>query len=604
MIQTFNEKGGPDTGCQHLPLLRAKLQEQGVDGFLVPHEDEYQNEYLPECAERLAWISGFTGSAGFGVVLQDKALLLVDGRYTLQVRQQTDETLFDYGDLTDPQALENWLGVNFSQGGRLGYDPALHSVSALEILKSIAERRNFELVPMTPNPLDAAWSDRPQEPKTPLSPHPVSCAGESHENKCTRIGQLVEEQGATAFVVTSPDSLAWLLNIRGQDVPYTPGVLGRALLFASGRVEAFMPLEKVTQAVRDHCGARVSFYEPEVLSERLKALKGQAVSLDPGRASALILDHVQAAGAHLVWSDDPCFLPKACKNKTETEGARLAHRRDGAALTRFLYDLSHKALEEGWDEIEAVKRLEAHRHAVPEFKDLSFETISGAGPNGAVIHYRVTEATSRPLEKDSLFLVDSGAQYFDGTTDVTRTVALGTPSHAMRYHYTLVLKAHIALATVCFPEGVTGHQIDALARAPMWQAGLDYDHGTGHGVGSYLSVHEGPQRIAKAPNSIALQPGMIVSNEPGYYKPDHYGIRIENLQFVTEPKKPEGGERSMMGFETLTLAPLDPHLIDAALLTSEELAWTNAYHGRVLKEIGPLLDAEQKVWLEKVCAPL
>jgi Xaa-Pro aminopeptidase len=604
MRQSFDEHADPSFGPRHLPLIRKAMAEQGLDGLIVPHEDEHQNEYLPAANDRLAWATGFTGSAGAAVILKDKAAVFVDGRYTLQVRDQVDQGLFEIRDFVDG-GVSAYLETAAQKGQVIGFDPKLHSPEALERLKTAAAKAGAELRPVAPNPLDAAWGpERPAQPKAPVVPHPLEFAGEDSASKRARVGKSLAESAAEAAVITSPASIAWLFNIRGGDVIRSPLPLGQAILRADGTARLFLDPDKVTPGLPAWLGNQVSLERPEALEAALGELKGKAVLVDPAQSSVWYLDALAAAGSSVVRGQDPCALPRACKNPVEIEGAKSAHRRDGAALTRFLHWLATEAQSSLPDEMQIVAKLEAFREATGALKDLSFDTIAGSGPNGAIVHYRPTRAKIRRTEPGALLLVDSGAQYLDGTTDVTRTIAIGDPSAEMRQRYTLVLKGHLALGRVRFPAGVTGSALDALARAPLWAAGLDYDHGTGHGVGSYLGVHEGPQRIAKVDNRVALKPGMIVSNEPGYYKTGAYGIRIENLQYVTEPEEIEGGERPMLGFEFLTLAPYDRRLINEILLSDEEREQVNAYHARVLDEIGPQLDAAERAWLEEACEPL
>jgi Xaa-Pro aminopeptidase len=604
MRQSFDEHADPSFGPKHLPLIRQAMAEQGLDGFIVPHEDEHQNEYLPDANDRLAWATGFTGSAGAAVILKDKAAIFVDGRYTLQVRDQVDEGLFEVRDFVEG-GVPAYLETATARGQVIGFDPRLHSPDALDRLKSAAAKAGAELKPVAPNPLDSAWgAERPAQPKAAVVPHPLEFAGEDSASKRARVGKSLEDLGAEAAVITAPASIAWLFNIRGGDVIRSPLPLGQAVLNADGTARLFLDPDKVTPDLPAWLGNQVSLDRPEALQGALGELKGKRVAVDPAQSSAWYLDTLDGAGATVVRTPDPCALPRACKNPVEIEGSRTAHRRDGVALTRFLHWLGTEAQERLPDEMEIVSKLEGFREATGALKDLSFDTIAGSGANGAVVHYRPTRAKIKRTEPGSLLLVDSGAQYLDGTTDVTRTIAIGEPTAEMRQRYTLVLKGHLALGRVRFPAGTTGSALDVLARAPLWSAGLDYDHGTGHGVGSYLGVHEGPQRIAKVDNRVALKPGMIVSNEPGYYKTGAYGIRIENLQFVTEPEEIEGGERPMLGFEVLTVAPYDRRLINEILLTDEEREQINAYHARVLDEVGPELDAKAREWLEGACAPI
>ena len=604
MRQSFDETTDRSFGSKHVPLIRRAMAEQGLDGVLVPHEDEHQNEYLPAANDRLAWATGFTGSAGAAVILKDRAAVFVDGRYTLQVRDQVDPTLFEIRDLVDggvPAYLESAPG----RGQRIGYDPRLHSPDALERLKAAVAKAGAELTPVSPNPIDQAWGQaRPPQPVAPVVPHPLEYAGEESGSKRHRLGEELIKRGAEAAVITAPASIAWLFNVRGGDVIRSPLPLGQAVLYADGSARLFLDPQKVTPELRPWLGNEVRLETPSELPEALAELSGKRVVVDPAQSSAWYFEALAGAGAKVLRGEDPCALPRACKNPTEIEGARKAHARDGAALTQFLHWLGTEAQADPPDELTAVARLEAFREATGALKDLSFDTIAGAGPNGAIVHYRPTKRLNRRVEAGTLMLVDSGAQYLDGTTDVTRTVAIGEPTEEMKSRFTLVLKGPLALARVRFPAGTTGSALDVLARQALWANGLDYDHGTGHGVGSYLGVHEGPQRIAKAPNSVALRPGMIVSNEPGYYKEGGYGIRIENLQVVTEPQEIKGGERPMMAFETLTLAPIDRRLVVKAMLTDEERAQFDAYHARVRAVIGPQLPAAARNWLAEVTAPL
>ncbi|MDR3513830.1 MAG: aminopeptidase P family protein [Caulobacteraceae bacterium] len=604
MRQTFDEATDPSFGPRHVPLIRHAMAAQGLDGFLVPHEDEHQNEYLPAANDRLAWATGFTGSAGAAVILKDKAAVFVDGRYALQVRDQVDGGLFEVRDLVDG-GVPAYLEATLSAGQTIGYDPRLHSPDALERLRAAAARAGAALKPAEPNPLDQAWgAERPAQPQAPVVSHPLEFAGEASADKRARVGAGLKDQGADAAVLTAPASIAWLFNIRGGDVIRSPLPLSQAILNADGSARLFLDPAKVSPDLPAWLGNGVSLETPEALEPALVSLRGQRVLVDPSLSSAWYFETLKAAGAEVKPAPDPTALPRACKNPVEVEGARQAHLRDGAALTRFLHWVASEAQHSLPDEPAVVAQLEAFREATGALKDLSFDTIAGAGANGAIVHYRPTTRQAKTLVPGSLLLVDSGAQYLDGTTDVTRTVAIGAPSAEMRQRFTLVLKGHLALARVRFPAGTSGSALDVLARAALWSAGLDYDHGTGHGVGSYLGVHEGPQRISKAPSAVALKPGMIVSNEPGYYKEGAYGIRIENLQVVTEPAEIPGGERPMLGFETLTLAPIDRNAIDKALMTAEEVAQLDAYHARVLAAVGPLVEAPVRAWLAEACAPL
>lgn len=606
-IQNFNIQGGPEYGQRNLAILRKQLAKLSIDGFIIPHEDEYQNEYLPDCNERLMWVSGFTGSAGASIVTQDKAAMFVDGRYTLQVRTQVDGELFSYERLED-NGMGKWLRTHVKNGDVIGYDPKLHSPKALSRLKNAVHSAGGTLKALSQNPIDQSWIDRPPAPTAPLSVQPLSMAGEAHRDKIDRMANDIDHAGADAAVITAPASIAWLLNIRGGDVMCTPLPLSTVILTKDGAVNFYVNQVKLSAELRVHLGNQVAILDEDDLQNGLKDLSGQCVMLDPGTTSAWFFDELKSVHAKVIHKMDPVAIPKACKNPTEIAGTTEAHKRDGAALVRFLHWLDTDAQSGHYDEIAAASKLESFRHATGALKDLSFMSISGAGSNGAIVHYRVSEATTKPLEKGSLFLIDSGGQYQDGTTDVTRTIPIGTPSAEMRERFTLVLKGHIAMANVRFPEGTTGSNLDVLARHALWQAGFDYDHGTGHGVGVYLGVHEGPQRISKAPNSIALRPGMIVSNEPGYYKTDGYGIRIENLQYVTAPTPIKGGERPMLGFQNLTWAPLHKALIDTSLLSQTEIGWVNDYHAKVWDYIGVRLggadDAPVKDWLQEACRAL
>ncbi|MEL7480660.1 MAG: aminopeptidase P family protein [Pseudomonadota bacterium] len=603
MKQTFDVRGGPAIGRENLPTLRAALTSDAIDFFFVPHEDEYQNEYLPDSNERLAWISGFTGSAGSALIGRTEAILFVDGRYTLQARDQVDLDLFQIEGLPDPGPA-GWIRTRDLSGRTIAYDPRLVSPKDVAMLANAADQAGASLKALTTNPIDEAWADRPAEPLAPVIPYPIEFAGRSSAEKRADIAKDLREKRVDATIVTAPSSLAWLFNIRGGDVMCTPLPLGRAIVKANGHADLYLATEKVTEDLHIHLGNDVALKPIEALESDLKALTGQSVLLDPTIASAWFFDALEQAGATLIHGQDVCALPKAKKNAAELDGTRAAHIRDGAALTRFLHWLDTHAQSGKVSEIDAVTKLEAFRNETGQLNDLSFETISGAGPNGAIVHYRVSTATNRLLERGSLFLVDSGGQYTDGTTDVTRTVPIGSPSQEMARHYTLVLKGHIAMSAVRFPPGTTGTHLDVLARHALWQAGLDYQHGTGHGVGVYLGVHEGPQRIAKPWNPTPLAPGMIVSNEPGYYKTGAYGIRIENLQTVTEPADIPGGEIAMLGFETLTYAPLSRALIETDLLTDAERAWVDTYHADVLRKISPHVDGTVRHWLEATCAPL
>jgi Xaa-Pro aminopeptidase len=583
--------------ASRLAALRAELKRRGLAGFVVPRADEHQGEYVPRRSQRLAWLTGFSGSAGLAIVLAGRAAIFIDGRYTLAVRGQVDTDAFVPHQIPE-QPPEAWIAENLPKGGKLGFDPWLQTVDGHERFARACQRAGGEFVPVDSNPVDAVWPDRPPAPLAPVLPHPDEFAGESSAAKRTRIAGTVKTKGADVALITAPDSIAWLLNVRGGDVPRTPFALGFALLHGDGHVDLFMDRRKLPDRTLAWLGNAVTLAPPDELGAALDMLGkvGKRVLIEGATAPVWAATRLQAAGVALVRDADPVALPKACKNAVELEGIRRAHRRDGAAVSGFLGWLSRESKGGKLREIEASDRLQALRQATGKLRDLSFDTISGAGPNGAIVHYRASEASERTLESGSLYLVDSGGQYRDGTTDITRTVAIGTPSAEMRDRFTRVLKGHIALAMARFPAGTTGSQLDALARYALWQAGLDYDHGTGHGVGAYLSVHEGPHRISKMANNVALQPGMIVSNEPGYYKTDAYGIRIENLVAVREAKI-EGADRRYLEFETLTLAPIDQACIEPGLLTDVERQWLNDYHRRVREMVGPDVDDATREWL-------
>ena len=598
LFQSYDDVSNAATCAPRLAALRAELAKRGLDGFVIPHADEHQGEYLPARAERLAWLTAFTGSAGAAVVLANKAVLFVDGRYTLQAAAQTDTGLIEPRDLV-AEGPQGWLPDNLPKGAKLGYDPWLHTANAVAGLKHAAERAGGTLVACDSNPIDAVWADQPGPPISPAMPHALNLAGETSEAKRMALADGLKKSGAEAAVITLADSLCWLFNIRGSDVPHTPFSLAFSILHDDGTADLFLDEKKRTPELIAHLGNAVRLCPPSQFAPALEALKGKRVLADPATAASAIFDRLHQAGAKVKAASDPCQLPKACKNSVEIEGTRKAHLRDGAALSRFLAWFAVNAPGGELTEIAAAEQLEGFRRATGCLSDLSFDSISGAGGNGAIVHYRVTRSTNRAIRNNEIFLIDSGAQYPDGTTDVTRTVMVGTATPEMKDRFTRVLKGHIALATARFPEGTIGMALDSFARRPLWEAGLDYDHGTGHGVGSYLSVHEGPQNISKRPVNQKLMPGMICSNEPGFYKAGEYGIRIENLVVVTEAKPVPGGERPMMAFETITLAPIDLELVDVALLTADERAWLNTYHARVVESLRPLVDDDTHIWLER-----
>jgi Xaa-Pro aminopeptidase len=587
-----------------LKALREELARRRLDGFVVPLTDEHMSEYVGAYAQRLAWLTGFEGSAGSAVVLPAEAAIFVDGRYTLQVREQVDGNLWSYQSVPETSAAE-WLKGHAKEGARIGYDPWLHSKGWVKAAREALARNKAELVAVDTNPVDAIWPDRPVPSQARLVVHSDALAGRNSADKRAVMADELKAKGADAAILSALDSIAWPFNIRGQDVDRTPVALAYAAVHADGTADLFVAPEKIDEAVVRHLGNAVRVHTRDAFSGWLAGQGGKTLLVDPDRAVVAIFEALEKAGATLIEQRDPAVLPKATKNDAEISGHKAAQARDGAALTRFLHWLSVEAPKGQLTEIDAAEKLHEFRRATGELRDLSFDTISGAGPNGAVVHYRVSEETNRPIELNSLFLVDSGGQYPDGTTDVTRTVAIGTPTAEMRDRFTRVLKGHVALARAVFPRGTRGGQLDVLARQYLWAAGVDYAHGTGHGVGSYLSVHEGPQRIAtvSGPGDEPLVPGMIISNEPGYYKTGAFGIRIENLVLV-EPREIAGAERDMLGFETLTLAPIDRALIDVSLLDAGERGWIDAYHMQVAEKIGPQLEGAARVWLDEVTAPL
>lgn len=592
-----------------LDALRKELARQGLDGFVIPLSDEHLSEYVGAYAQRLAWLTGFGGSAGSAAVLKDKAAIFVDGRYTLQVRDQVDGKLYEYKSVPQDSMAE-WLAANVEQGARIGFDPWLHTRGWAKAAAKALEDKGAELVAVDSNPIDAVWQDRPAPSAAPAFVQDEALAGRSSADKRGEVGEWLKAKKLDAAVISALDSVAWLLNVRGADVERTPVALSYVIAHADGTADWFIATEKVPAEVAASLGNAVRIRPRDTFTEALGELKGKRVAADPERAVAAIFSALEAAGATAVALTDPVVLPKAVKNAAEQSGHRAAQARDGAAVARFLHWLSVEGPKGGLDEMSAAERLHELRKATGDLRDLSFDTISGAGPNGAIVHYRVSEETNLKLEPNSVFLVDSGGQYPDGTTDITRTVWIG-PDEApaeIRDRYTRVLKGHIRLATQTFPKGTTGSQLDTLARMFLWEAGLDYAHGTGHGVGSFLAVHEGPQRIAKPRGGQAgteqeLLAGMILSNEPGYYKTGAYGIRIENLVLVEE-RTIAGAEGEWLGFETLTLAPIDKALLDRDLLSEAEIAWWNAYHARVRDVLAPQLDGAALEWLEEACKPL
>jgi Xaa-Pro aminopeptidase len=594
-FQSFVALGDPSHGAARVGQLRAELAKAGLAGFIVPRADEHQNEYVPANAERLRWLTGFAGSAGIAAVLKDSAALFVDGRYTEQVKEEADPSVFEFRHVAEEPPSE-WIARHLKGGDKLGYDPRLHTPDAVARFAAACEKAGASLVAVDLNPIDAIWPDRPPAPIGAITTHKLRFAGESTAAKVKRVRQAIgSSQG---LLISDPHNLAWLFNIRGSDVSYTPLPLGWAYLPREGRPVVFLDRRKLTAAGGNSLSRQADVLEPDALSKFVEDLgrQGARVAFDAATVPAYLTQAIERAGGQADIGPDPITLMKAKKNPAELAGARAAHERDGAAMTNFLAWFAVEAPRGRLTEIDAVKALETFRRASPALKGLSFPTIAGAGPNSAIPHYRVSEESNRKIER-GVFLIDSGAQYEDGTTDITRTIAVGRPSTLMRDRFTRVLKGHIAVARAVFPTGTNGAQIDALARAALWRAGLDFDHGTGHGIGSYLSVHEGPQRLAKT-GTTALAPGMIVSDEPGYYAAGAFGIRIENLLAV-EGRTIVGGERPMLGFETLTLAPIDLSLVEPRLLDADEIAWLDDYHVRVRKTLSPRVDASTRSWLAK-----
>ena len=588
----------------NLQALREELRRRDATAFVVPRADEYLGEYIPEHNERLRWLTGFTGSAGMAVVLADRAAMFTDGRYTVQVRRQVSAADYEYRHLIEEPALP-WLGEQLSAGDRVLVDTRMCSLNWYREAERILGAVGVQLIGTTDNPIDACWHDRPAAKVAPALLLGEEFTGEGSEAKRQRVGALLQDRGLDAALVFAADSVSWLLNIRGRDVPRLPVLLSYGIIEADGTMHVVVRPERIPPGFDAHVGPGVRVVSEEEGAALLANWDGTEILGDPVGASAWTQLSLEQGGATLVAGEDPVQLMKACKNSVEVEGARQAHRRDAVAEIRFLAWLDGE-VEAGrfHDEAVLANRLGEFRGEGELFHEPSFDTISAAAANGAMCHYNHLDNEPAATEPDSLYLVDSGGQYSDGTTDITRTVVTGTPSKEMRELFTLVLKGHIALDRVHFPAGTTGTHLDVLARQFLWQTGRDYDHGTGHGVGAFLSVHEGPQRIAKAWNATALRPGMIVSNEPGYYREGEFGIRCENLCVVQEIPG-AGQEVPMLGFEALTLVPFDRRLIDRELLSEQELAWLDAYHERVRVEVGPLIsDAAVRDWLERATAPL
>ena len=590
-----------------LTALREQLKRDRLDGFVVPLTDEHMSEYVGAYAQRLAWLTGFQGSAGSAVVLPEEAAIFTDGRYTIQVRQQVSPTEWSYQSVPET-SVAKWLQENAPNGARIGYDPWLHTADWVrQATKSLAAR-GAELVPVKRNPIDAVWADRPEPSKARLTVQSDELAGKSSAEKRHEMADWLVKEGADAAVLAALDSIAWTFNVRGTDVTHTPVALAYAVVNADGTADLFTESEKVGDDVAKHLGNGVRVHERAEFEPYLQSLNGKLIAVDPERSVAAIPQALEQGGARILSRRDPAVLPKAVKNATEIAGHQAAQARDGAAVSRFLRWIETEAPKGELDEIIASDRLEELRHEHGDLRDLSFDTISAYGPNGALPHYKGTAESNLPFKPGTLYLVDSGGQYQDGTTDITRTVPIGDPTAEMIDRFTRVLKGHIAIATARFPKGTRGSQLDSFARRPLWEAGLDYAHGTGHGVGAFLAVHEGPQRISPVGSSQSggdepLQAGMILSNEPGYYKAGEYGIRIENLVLVVD-KNVDGADKEVLGFDTLTFVPIEPRLIDVAMLSNTELEWLNDYHAEVLAKIGPQLQGEDKAWLERQCAPL
>ena len=602
LFQTFDDSSEPAQSAARVAALRAELKRRQLDGFVVPRADRQQNEYLPASEERLAWLTGFTGSAGAAIVLTERAALFVDGRYTVQVQAQADTSVFTIEHLAECPPHQ-WLEKNVTKGAQIGFDPWLHTAENAGKLRAACATADATLVAVDGNPIDALWPDRPAPPQGPVSLHDIKLAGEGTTEKLRRIRAELVKLRADALVVSDPQNVAWTFNIRGSDVTHTPLALAFAVIPREGKPSLYVEPAKLSNAVRATLADIGDIRAPGDLAADLATFKDKTVALDSASAADALTQLVSGHGGKPQRGADPITLMKAVKNNAEIAGSRAAHLRDGVALVRFLCWFDREAATGKLTEIGAVEALETFRRDNGLLKDVSFPTIAGSGPNGAIVHYRVTTASNRTIGLNELFLVDSGAQYEDGTTDVTRTIAVGTPSEEMRDRFTRVLKGHLAIAQAVFPEGISGAQLDPLARVALWQAGLDFDHGTGHGVGSYLSVHEGPARISKL-GHVALKRGMILSNEPGYYKTGAYGIRIENLVMVVAAVSPDGAEKPLNAFETLTLAPIDRRLIDSRMLTGKERVWIDSYHARVRDIVRPLLDAETQHWLDAATRPL
>ena len=605
MFQNFDAPTAPVIGDGRLQMLREVIARRGATMVVVPHNDEQNNEYLPADKERLAWLTGFTGSAGSALVTDDAAHLFVDGRYTLQAAEQSDAEHWTIESLVE-NPVHRWIQSNASSRDVVAFDPWLHTANQVKLLEKAAKKSGCSLIELPENPIDEIWSDQPPTPLEPTRIHDFKYAGRLTRDKLQDVQAKLDENDADLCILTDPSSVCWLFNIRGQDVAHTPISLSHAILRKDEEPLLFIDQRKLDMETKAFLTQVASMQPPSELPEIVEDLSSAAKVMLDGSISPYALNAlIEGAGGTVVDAKDPVSLLRAAKNDVELAGTREAHKRDGAAVTTFLCWLDGQAAGT-IDEITAAKKLEQCRRdmaADMPLKDISFDTISGSGPNGAIVHYRVNEATNRILQEGELYLSDSGGQYDDGTTDITRTVAIGEPGSDERRAFTLVLKGHIAIALARFPLGTRGVDIDALARISLWRHGMDYAHGTGHGVGSYLAVHEGPQNISKRGLQKFL-PGMIVSNEPGYYRSGAFGIRLENLVIVREEMPIDGGDTPMMGFETITLAPFDLSLVDPNLMDDDELHWLNAYHGWVKREISPLVEPHVAEWLEKATRPL
>jgi Xaa-Pro aminopeptidase len=603
-FQSFDDSTDPAASIGRLAALRAELKRRGLDGFIVPRADRHQGEYVPAAEARLPWLTGFTGSAGAAIVLADRAAIFVDGRYLLQVRDQVDTSLFAVEHLVE-NPPDKWLEANLKSGMRFGYDPWLHSADGADALAKACTTASATFVPVENNPIDAVWTDRPPPPLGRVTVRDLTLAGEASADKIARVQSEIGKLKADALVVSDAHNVAWTFNIRGADVEHTPLPLAFASIPRMGRPSVYIDGRKLSNEVRDYLEALADVREPSAFDADLTALGAAkaTVRVDSSTGADAISRLINDAGGKALRGVDPITLMKSVKNAAEIAGMRAAHLRDGAAAANFLAWFDREAPKGQLTEIDAVAALETFRRDTGLLKEVSFPTISGAGPNGAIVHYRVTNATNRKIAPNELFLLDSGAQYEDGTTDITRTIAVGTPSAEMRDRFTRVLKGHIAIARAVFPDGTTGAQLDPFARQHLWEAGIDFDHGTGHGVGSYLSVHEGPASISKRGTAVPLKRGMILSNEPGYYKEGAFGIRIENLVLVKEAQV-DGAEKPINAFETLTFAPIDTRLIEPKLMTADEIAWLNGYHTAVAAKLTPLVTPDTRAWLEAATRPL